>query len=279
MMEAQTQIAVVQATFAAGDVADNLQRMGTFVRTCKEKHPATKLILFPELAATGYFLSSQLRTWAEKKDGPIFKKMSSLAREYGLYIGYGYVEKEEGTEHIYNSFALLDDGGHLVAHYRKIHLTPLERDLFTAGREFVTADTPFGKVGLLICWDLAFPEAARILALRGAELLLAPSAWERPYEEAYLRFGMARAIDNTVFLATCNHVGQSVGDKGITLRFFGGARIFAPDGSVLAQMEEDTEGILLGEISLTKRESLKRSFYTMLAERRSDLYEQYFMKK
>ncbi|GAB7387734.1 carbon-nitrogen hydrolase [Bacillaceae bacterium] len=274
-MEALQKIAVVQAAFAAGDVSYNLQRMRAFVRACKERHPTVKLVLFPELAATGYFLSPHLRACAEKKDGPIFREMSAVARENGVYVGYGYAEKEEAAEQkMYNSFALLDDEGNLAAHYRKIHLTALERDLFAPGREFVTADTPLGKVGLLICWDLAFPEAARKLALRGAELLLAPSAWERPHEDAYLRFGMARALDNTVFLATCNHVGRSVGGTGGELHFFGDSRIFAPDGSILAHMEQDAEGILVGEISLSKREELKRSFYTMLEERRTDLYGQ-----
>ena len=260
------QIGLIQARFANEQVSENLQKMKKIVETCKEAHADVKLLLFPELAATGYSLSATLRNCAEEQHGDIAAYMAELARANDLAIGYGYAERGPAGE-MFNSFQLMDRHGEPVAHYRKIHLTELERGIFAAGSEIVSAQTELGHLGFMICWDLAFPELARMLALRGVDLILAPSAWEKPYDPAFLRFGMARAIDNTVYVAACNHLGQSQ-----HLHFFGRSTLHGPDGTSIAAADDEDERVIIGTVDLEYRRTLQTRFYTMLKERRKELY-------
>ncbi|MFC0560359.1 carbon-nitrogen hydrolase family protein [Halalkalibacter alkalisediminis] len=258
-------IAGIQAEFSVGDIDDNLKKIREFVKESLTLNPDVKLLLFPELAATGYFLTEHLYEVAEKQGGPIELEMAKLAREYHVHLAYGYVEK--GEENIlYNSLKFIDTSGNSLGNYRKIHLTCLEKAYFSAGNEIVIVDTTMGKVGLMICWDLAFPELARELAKKGADLLLAPSAWEVPYDRPYHHFGRARAIDNSLFLMTINHIGSSQ-----ELTFFGGSCVYGPNGECLT-MASDQEEILITAINQKWRKELKKTFFTMLEERRTDVY-------
>src|SRR5690606_15679440 len=151
-------------------------RMETYIIECIQKHPETKLILFPEAAAAGYIFSeNHVNNHAELAKGASFTKLSHLAKEHSLYICYGFIEKDEGR--IFNSVNLISPKGELSATYRKIHLTPLEKHLFSAGNRLGAVKTELGTIGLMICWDMAFPELARLVEQQGADLILAPSAW------------------------------------------------------------------------------------------------------
>lgn len=259
-------LAVVQSTFEPEQVEQNLEKMEHLTESCVRKFPNIPIILFPELSTTGYFLTPSLRKVAQKKDGFSFQKLSALAEKHKIYLVYGYVEQGE-SGNIYNSVQLIDPNGKSLANYRKIHLTPLERDYFQAGDKAVVVDTSLGRVGLMICWDLAFPELARLLAVEGADLLLAPTAWEDPFNKPFLNFGMARAIDNTVFLASSNHIGSSG-----SLEFFGQSSIYGPDGEVLARAEAYKDEIITADILIDNRQKLKDEFFSMLEERRLDIY-------
>jgi predicted amidohydrolase len=260
------QLAVAQSKFELGQIEANLLTMEQIVHNCMKKFPNINLILFPELCTTGYFLSKSLINVAQLREGASFQRLSKIAAEYKIHLAYGYVEKGE-NESLYNSLQFVDPNGQSLANYRKIHLTPSEREFFDAGREVVTVETEIGKIGLMICWDLAFPELARLLALEGADILLAPSAWEDPYQLPYVNFGMARAIDNTAFLATSNHVGSSQ-----QLHFFGKSSVYGPDGEVISRAESDENAVIVADIELAYRHKLKKDFFTMLEERRTDLY-------
>lgn len=260
------EVAVIQANFKNRDIQDNVDKIKSLVKETKRNSPEVKLILFPELCVTGYFLTEDIRQVAEEAEGDTYRTISTLAREYQVYIGYGFVEKGK-DQHIYNSVSLINQEGQRVATYQKIHLTPLEREIFTPGQHLVTVETEIGHIGLMICWDLAFPELARLLALKGANMVLVPSAWETPYEQAYQSFAMARAMDNTVFLVTCNHVGESA-----DLCFRGYSGIYKPDGSILQRATSEQEEITYTKIDFTQQRELQQSFYTMLEERRTDIY-------
>ena len=234
--------------------------MAMQIKRAISENPEIRLIIFPELSITGYFLSPNLIKLSDKCDGLLFEKMGLLARKYDVWIVYGYVERDGGT--IYNSIQLVDPTGKSAANYRKIHLTPLERGIFSPGNEIVAAKSEIGNIGLMICWDLAFPELARALAIKGANLLVAPSAWERPYERSYQQFAAARAIDNTVYLATSNHISKSG-----RLSFFGHSSIFAPDGSTIVKAGSE-ETLLTASLNENWRKELQESFFTMLNERR-----------
>ncbi|WP_273831942.1 carbon-nitrogen hydrolase family protein [Guptibacillus sedimenti] len=258
-------ISAAQGSFQSGAVDTNLSKMETIVKSVLEKKPDTKVITFPELCTTGYFLSEGIKDLAEKVDGPIFQAIKTMAVSNLVSIVYGYVEIDnEGN--VYNSIQYIDANGKNTANYRKIHLTPLERGVFTAGSEPVTVKTDFGTIGLMICWDLAFPELARMLTLNGADILLVPSAWEEPYDAPFLQFSGARALDNSVYLIASNHTGKSE-----DLTFFGKSSIFAPNGQVVATAEKQYD-MITATIDYDWRNEIKQSFFSMLEERRTDIY-------
>ncbi|UFJ39902.1 carbon-nitrogen hydrolase family protein [Brevibacillus humidisoli] len=266
-MSQPVQIAIVQSSFESGRVTQNIDKMIDNVKYGHQAYPNARLFLFPELAVTGYDLSPAVRNNAIDRESPVFSPLQEAARSHSLYLGFGYPERGDGGA-VYNSFILLGPDGTIAAHYRKIHLTPLEKGLFTPGDEPVVAETKLGKIGIMICWDLAFPELARKLALSGAELILAPSAWEVPHHLPFQRFAMARAIDNTVYVASCNHVGRSA-----ELEFFGLSAVHGPDGNPVAQAKNGTEDLLVVTIDLDYPQQLRGAFFTMREERRTDLYK------
>ena len=142
---------------------ENLSHMETLLRKAMKSHPDTQLIIFPELAVTGYQCGENFKDLAETAtiDSTSVKKMSALAKEFHVHIVYGMAEKEEDI--LYNSQFFLDDTGVLLGTYRKVHLFDSEKNYFTPGDQFKVFDTKIGRIGLFICYDAFFPEAARIL--------------------------------------------------------------------------------------------------------------------
>lgn len=256
-------LAVVQDDFNG---ENNLKVMESYIIDCVQNHPETKLILFPEAAASGYLFSEDhVKRKAEAADGASFVFLSHLAKKYKLYIGYGFIEKMAGK--IFNSVNLIGPDGILLSTYQKMHLTPLEKHLFSPGNRLVTVKTELGTIGFVICWDMAFPELSRLLEKQGVDLILAPSAWERPHEDSYERMAAARAVDNTVFLATCNYTGGE-GD----IQFFGRSAIYGPDGGRISGDPAEEKGVMIAEIDVSLRNELKESFYSMRSDERTELY-------
>ena len=261
------QMAVSERQFSLGEIETNVKEMQEDVRLCKERHPGVQLVVFPELSATGYFLTSSLHEVAEEKDGSIFKQMSHTAKRHGVYLLYGYVEKD-ALGKIYDSCMLINAEGECAANYRKIHLTPPEKEFFTAGDDPVVVDTDLGKVALVICWDLAFPEYSLHFSKNQVDLVLAPSAWESPYESPFVKFGSARALDSTTYLAASNHLGTS-GE----LEFFGQSTVYSPEGNVLPYEDHLEDKLYITTIDFNKTKQLKEDFYTMNGDRRRDVFE------
>lgn len=267
-MATSYEIALAQMTPVNGNISGNLAKMEAIANECKQKFPNVRLLLFPELCTTGYVLSETLKEVAQTWNDFIFQRMSRLAQKLQLYIAYGYVEKEDEAN-LYNSLILIHPSGQCAGNYRKIHLTPLEKAWFTPGAKPVLVNTELGRIGLMICWDLAFPELARHLSVRGAELLLVPCAWESPFHAPFQKFAMARALDNTVYVAACNQVGRS-----FSFHFFGLSCIYGPDGSEIAIANmDDQEEIIRATIDENWRQELKQTFYTMMNERRTDIFQ------
>lgn len=260
-------IAIVQSQYTNGNSQKNLEKMVEQVESCINKYQNVEIIIFPELSSTGYFLTKELQDVADHAVGEHFQIMSAVAKREKIIIAYGYVEKEDANM-IYNSLMVINTKGEKIANYRKIHLTPLEKEFFTAGSEIVVVESEIGKIGLMTCWDLAFPDLAKALAQKGAEVILAPSAWESPHHEPYELFARARAIDYTVFIATCNHIGLSN-----NLDFFGKSAIYGPDGKVMVKSEKKEETILFASLDFNQRKKLQESFFTMKADFREDLFK------
>ncbi len=161
---------------------ENLFHMETLLRKAMESHPDTQLIIFPELAVTGYQCGKNFKDLAETAtiNSTSVKKMSALAKEFHVHIVYGMAEKEEDI--LYNSQFFIDDTGVLLGTYRKVHLFDSEKNYFTPGDQFKVFNTKIGRIGLFICYDAFFPEAARSLAIQGVDLLVNSTNWEKPYD-------------------------------------------------------------------------------------------------
>ncbi len=191
-----------------------------------------QLLVLPELFLTGYNIGAQaLRAGAEAVDGPAAAQAAAIARQSGVALLYGYPERGADGR-LYNSALLLGHAGETLANYRKTHLFgDMERAVFSPGEApFVLADLAGTRVGLLICYDVEFPELVRGLAVRGAGLVAVPTALMRPYHFVPRMMLPVRAFENQVFLIYANRCGMESG-----MDYVGESCIVAPDGSALAR--------------------------------------------
>jgi predicted amidohydrolase len=247
-------IAVVQSQPQLGLIQQNLAHMSDIIDEISRRQKVD-LIVFPELTTTGYEVGGGFTELAERIPGPSINIMAQRAREFNTHIAFGLVIKERVESVLYNAAVLLSNEGEILGDYRKIHLKSEERLVFRPGFKLPVFETAFGDVGLLIGWDLAFPETARALALDGAELILCLANWEEPHVEEWRAYVMARAFENSVYMAAANRVGEEV-----TLNFFGQSMIVGPRGEVHALVDEPGEGYGVARIDLDQVRRFREEF-------------------
>jgi predicted amidohydrolase len=224
------------------------------------------LLLCPECWLSGYNLSEKACAQeAEPQGGPSMVAIGKIAASNNIAVAYGYAERDGAT--LYNSAAFIGPDGNLLGHYRKVHLfSAFEYARYTASKEFAP---PFlyrdWRIGFLICYDVEFPEAARGVALQGADLLLVPTALTPEYSAVPDRIVPARAVENQIFVAYCNHSGKENG-----LEFLGGSCIAGPYGEKLAAAGSG-DALLIADISHDILERAKPVF-PYRRDRRPELY-------
>lgn len=229
-------VATVQMKPELGKAEDNLVKMSDFISTITSQQKVD-LIVFPELITCGYELGVQFTELAQRVPGPAINLMAQRAADTGVYIAFGLATKEKVESILYNSAALVGPEGELIGTYNKIHLRGEERMAFREGFKMPVFDTgEIGKIGLLLGWDLAFPEVARAMALDGAELLCVMSNWEGNYIDEWKTYIRARAFENALYIAAANRVGTDV-----TMKFGGESMIVGPRGKLYAALETDAE--------------------------------------
>ncbi len=224
-------VATVQMKPALGELEDNLVKMSDFVSKIASQQKVD-LIVFPELVTSGYELGVRFTELAQRIPGPSVNVLAQRAAEYGVYIAFGMAAKERVESVLYNSAVLVGPDGELVGSYNKIHLRGEERMAFREGFRLPVFETEFGVMGLMLGWDLAFPEVARALTLDGAELLAVMANWEADQMEEWRTFVRARSYENGLFVAAANRVGEDV-----TLTFGGESMVVGPGGKTYAFME------------------------------------------
>lgn len=166
-----------------------------------------KAILFPEMFSTGYMVWDSVSDLSEPLDGPLVKSLAMLARKYRLVTICGFPERSTGTKP-YNSACVIDFDGSVLGSYHKTNLFGNEPSVFTPGESTKVFETSLCRIGVMICYDSEFPEVARLLALDGAQSILAPTANMEPYSQYQSVFLRARAMENGVYVATTNTVGH-----------------------------------------------------------------------
>ncbi|MET8850407.1 carbon-nitrogen hydrolase family protein [Amycolatopsis sp. NPDC004625] len=224
-----------------------------------------ELVVAAEMITTGYHIGARTHELAEPADGPTAGRMAAWARRTGTALAYGYPETD--GEHVYNSVQLIDSTGRRLANYRKTHLFgDLDKAWFTPGDEAVVqADLDGIRIGLLICYDVEFPELVRAHALAGTELLVVPTALMSPYEIVADTLVPARAYESQLFVAYANRC-----DTERELTYCGRSCVVAPTGEVLARAgagpDVVTADVTRDALIASRREN------THLADRRPELY-------
>ena len=228
-----------------GDVEANLLLAEKAVAGAKQEHPDLRWVVLPELFTSGYASLQTAHHYAEDaEEGPGAERFVALARSLNVYIAYGFAERLPGTSGpsgVSDSANLVGPEGVLLT-YRKRHLVrETGEDLvFVPGVELPTVEAGGLRVSLVICWDLGFPEVVREAALDGTELILAPAGWRELYAQQYELSCAARALDNGVYLASANQVGEYP-----EARFGTPGGVYGPDG---CRISTDADGRSVGVV-------------------------------
>lgn len=243
----------------------------------------------PELFLTDYFcqrLDDTLFDLAEPIDGPTNQALAKIAVETGMVIISSIFEKAAAGLY-YNTAVVIEKTGEIIGHYRKMHIPhdPLfeEKYYFAPGDlGFKAHETSTGKLGTLICWDQWYPEAARLTAMAGADVLFYPTAigwhpsekaeWGESQVDSWQTIQRSHAIANGVYVCGVNRIGHEIPPAGGDgLEFFGNSFICDPYGRVLAQASHDKEEVLLAEVDPDMIEHKRRN-WPFLRDRRVDAY-------
>jgi nitrilase len=258
-------LALWQTQGFGSDKAANLAALGATARAAAAA--GATLLLTPECWLSGYNVDVALA--AEPAEGPSAAAIAALARATGLAIAYGYAERAGAVA--YNSVAVIGPQGEVLGRYRKTHLFgAFERTAYTPGARFSRPFTYGGfSIGLLICYDVEFPEAVRAIALAGADLILIPTALTPEYEAVPGVIVPARAVENQVFVAYCNRAGTENG-----LAYLGRSCVAAPNGLKLASAGPG-EALLIIDLDPAMIAACAATF-PYRAERRPDLYAHLF---
>ena len=266
-----SKIAIVQFK-ASTDKNQNLKRILNYIQNASKR--GAQLCTFPEFMMF-YTSSSQspakLASLAETINGPFVKSIANAAKENSIQVVGTFYEKSRKKNRVYDTSFLISKSGKIVSTYRKIHLYDAlgfkESNKMTAGSKIMSPTrTSIGKLGMLICYDLRFPEMSRTLAAAGSEILVAPSAWVKGKmkEEHWITINKTRAIENGCYIIAPDQVGNIYCGRSIAVD---------PFGKILLDMKK-RQGIGIVDISLAKVKQTRR-ILPLLKNRRTDLYSSF----
>jgi predicted amidohydrolase len=244
VMEGSVRLAVVQPRVIRPDESANVAEAVVYATQAADQ--GAQIIVFPECYPGPY---------AGPPSFSALESLSAVAQEYGVYVGYGFMEaaqegNDPGAEQYYNVYQLLGPEGAIASTYRKMIPSPVDPELSgkhtVPGDEFTLAETPWGTVGVLICWEAWFPELCRTLAMQGADVVLFPTGGMLYHlAPVWRNLVQARATENLVYTASCVNL------FGVEDGF---AHICAPEGE-LGSLQE--EGLLLADLDMARLEYLR----------------------
>lgn len=261
-------LAVAQLISTA-DKHKNLEKALTVI--AEARMAKADLVVLPEtyMAKIPSEIGKTCSGIAEPLDGPFIRALKVAAKLHGIFVACGVYEASvDDAKRAYNTVVLINDDGELILTYRKTHLYDAfsyseSTNIIPGENGFEVVETRHGKIGLLVCYELRFPEISRSLALKGADIILVPTAWVAGpmKEEHLLTLAKSRALENTVFLCVADQVGGIYAGRSV---------ICNPMGVTMASLGED-EGIIYAEIDLAKAKEI-RSKLPCLTQRRPELY-------
>jgi predicted amidohydrolase len=262
-------LALAQISCKPGDKERNLRKIEEAARRAHRRE--ADLLILPELSLTGYVVRDQIYELAERIPGESSKRVERIAAETDLHIVFGMPELDENTQATLHNTAVLVSPKGIVGKYRKMYLPTHsvfeEKRYFRPGYQSAVYSTNLGKIGLIICYDIFFPEVTRLARLGGAQLIVCISASPGARRNFFEVLTAARAMENTTYLAFVNLTGIEDG-----LQFWGGSRLLAPNGRIVCQAKYDEEDFAIHEVDYADMRSIE-PFVPTLKDLRPELFD------
>ncbi|RQR47066.1 MULTISPECIES: carbon-nitrogen hydrolase family protein [unclassified Burkholderia] len=253
------QVELAQLSLIDGDVAHNTRKVIDRIGRV-DVAGGTKLIVFPETTLSGFPTRDNVAEVAQTLDGPGLSAVRDAARQKGVAVAVGLAERDGNR--FYNTTVLVDEQGDIVLRYRKTHLWASDVGVFTPGDRFATCIWNGLTVGLLICYDIEFPETARAVGALDADLLIVTNGNMDPFGPVHRRAIAARAMENQMFAVMVNRCGA--GDDNLT--FAGLSALVDPFGETALELGRD-EAVVQANLDLTRLEA-SREHYNYLHDTR-----------
>ncbi|MGO1922700.1 MAG: carbon-nitrogen family hydrolase [Jeotgalicoccus sp.] len=261
-------IKIFQFQVIDGDIEANLNKVGSLFSETDLSN--TDVVILPEMWTSGYDLEN-IDDYAAKNLNPVKSFITKLAQDNNVTVVAGSIPNKYGESGVYNTAFTVDNNGALIHEYSKMHLVPMlnEPEYLESGDESAEVFEIYGETcGLVICYDLRFPELFRDLSLSGAKIIFVVAEWPIERTEHWVILLKARAIENQCYIVASNTVGtQSNGTE-----FAGRSMIINPFGEILAEAEKDTEEVVTTEIDLDYIDQV-RTDIPIFESRRKNLYK------
>ena len=266
-------IAAIQMPTVA-DKMENVRTVKTYLEKIKDENP--DFVILPEMFCCPY-QTENFPIYAEKEGGPVWQQLSGYAKQYGIYLIGGSMPEKDAEGNVYNTSYIFDREGKQIGKHRKVHLFDIdvkggqtfkESDTLTAGDSNTVFDTEFGKIGVMLCFDIRFPELSRMMVNDGAKVIFVPAAFNMTTGPAHWELSFrTRALDNQIYMVGC----APARDVSAGYISWGHSIVTDPWGRVTGMLDEN-EGILLAELDMDYEEQVREEL-PLLKSRRKDIYQ------
>ena len=266
-------IAAIQMSTVA-DKMENVRTVKTYLEKIKDENP--DFVILPEMFCCPY-QTENFPIYAEKEGGPVWQQLSGYAKQYGIYLIGGSMPEKDAEGNVYNTSYIFDREGKQIGKHRKVHLFDIdvkggqtfkESDTLTAGDSDTVFDTEFGKIGVMLCFDIRFPELSRMMVNDGAKVIFVPAAFNMTTGPAHWELSFrTRALDNQIYMVGC----APARDVSAGYISWGHSIVTDPWGRVIGMLDEK-KGILLAELDMDYEEQVREEL-PLLKSRRKDIYQ------
>ena len=266
-------IAAIQMSTVA-DKMENVRTVKTYLEKIKDENP--DFVILPEMFCCPY-QTENFPIYVEKEGGPVWQQLSGDAKQYGIYLIGGSMPEKDAEGNVYNTSYIFDREGKQIGKHRKVHLFDIdvkggqtfkESDTLTAGDSDTVFDTEFGKIGVMLCFDIRFPELSRMMVNDGAKVIFVPAAFNMTTGPAHWELSFrTRALDNQIYMVGC----APARDVSAGYISWGHSIVTDPWGRVTGMLDEN-EGILLAELDMDYEEQVREEL-PLLKSRRKDIYQ------
>jgi len=262
-------VSIAQMAVAQSKPEENLKKGEVFIAEAAKRK--SDLVCFPEMWTTGFNWANNERLAQEHEK--VIERVGELAKRYNIWINGSMLALNENKK-VSNTSILFDPKGKKAGIYRKSHLFTMmhEDQHMAAGNSLCAVDTPWGLIGLTVCYDIRFPELFRTYALKGVKIILSPMAFPYPRLAHWKVLVRARAIENQLFMIGTNQVGSEDFGKDGVVTYFGDSVIIDPWGETVVEASETEEKLLTATIDVAKVDEVRNKM-KVLRDRRPDLYK------